>query len=163
MADGVVIALTLAVMLVGVVGVVVPVLPGVVVVGTAAIVATFVLGIDAAGWALVVAITALTLAGATASIVLPARRGRRGDAARSSLAIAAAGGLVGFFVVPVLGLPIGAVLGLFAAELRRTGDRDRAWNTTRSVVTAYGLGVLVELVVAIAIIATWLTATLLRL
>lgn len=163
MSDGVVIVLTLLVMLVGVAGVVIPVLPGVLLVGAAGIVATFVLGIDPVGWALVVALTIVTGVGLVASYVLPARRGLRGEAARSSLWIAIVAAAAGFFVIPVVGLIVGALVGLFGAELSRTGDRDRAWATTRSVLAAYGIGIAVELAAALVAIVLWLGVTLVRL
>jgi uncharacterized protein len=161
--DAVIIGLTLAVMFVGVVGVVLPVLPGVAIVGIAGIVATFALGIDAAGWVLVVVLGLLTVAGAGASLALPARRGLKGDAARSSLALAAVLALVGFFVVPVVGLILGGLLGLYLGELNQHGNGDRAWVSTKSVAKAYGVGVLVELATALLLIAIWLPATLVRL
>jgi uncharacterized protein len=161
--DAVIIGLTLVVMLVGLVGVVMPVLPGVAIVGIAGIVATFALGIDTAGWVLVIVLGLLTIAGAGASIALPTRRGMKGDAARSSLALAAVLAVVGFFVVPVLGLILGALLGLYLGELNRHGDGERAWGSTRSVAKAYGIGVLVELATSLLLIAIWLPATLLRL
>lgn len=163
MSDQIVVALTVLVMLVGIAGVVVPFLPGVFVVGAAAIVSTFVLGVDASGWLLVITIGLLTLGGAGASMALPARRGLRGDAARSSLALAAALGIVGFFVLPIVGMPAGALGGLYVGELQRHGDRARAWASTRDVLRAYGLGVLVEFGAALLIVAIWLPGTLLRL
>ncbi|MEX1163065.1 MAG: DUF456 family protein [Nitriliruptor sp.] len=163
MSDAVIIGLTLGVMLVGLVGVVVPVLPGVVLVGLAGIVATFALGIDTVGWVLVVVLAVVTLAGAGASYALPAQRGLKGDAARSSLALAAVLGVVGFFVIPVVGLILGALLGLYLGEVGRHGDRTRAWASTRSVLKAYGVGVLVEMGAALLLIAIWLVTTLVRL
>ncbi|MEX1177970.1 MAG: DUF456 domain-containing protein [Nitriliruptor sp.] len=163
MTDVAIVVVTIVVMIVGLAGVVLPVLPGVALIGIAGIAATFALGIDAAGWALVVVLGVLTLAGAGASYALPTRRGLKGDAARSSLVLAAALGVVGFFLIPVVGLIVGALAGLFLGEIGRHGDRDRAWASTRSVLRAYGLGVLVEMGAALAIIAVWLVATLLRL
>jgi uncharacterized protein YqgC (DUF456 family) len=161
--DQIVVALTLLVMIVGLAGVVVPLVPGILVVGLAAVVSTFALGIDASGWLLVATVTLITLGGAGASMALPARRGLRGDAARSSLALAAALGLVGFFVIPVVGMPVGALGGLYLGEINRHGDRARAWVSTRDVLRAYGLGVLVEFGAALLVIAVWLPGTLLRL
>jgi uncharacterized protein len=161
--DAVIIGLTLAAMFVGVIGVVVPILPGVAIVGIAGIVATFALGIDTAGWVLVIVLGLLTIAGAGASLALPARRGIKGDAARSSLTLAAVLAVVGFFVVPVVGLILGALLGLYLGELNRHNDRNRAWASTTSVAKAYGVGVLVELATALLLIAIWLPATLVRL
>ncbi len=43
-------------------------------------------------------------------------------------------GVVGFFVVPVLGLPLGFVLGVFLGELAAASEvpdpRPRAWRST---------------------------------
>lgn len=163
MSDQIVVVLTLVVMLVGLAGVVIPFIPGVIVVGAAAIVSTFVFGITASGWLLVGTVALIALGGAGASMALPARRGLRGDAARSSLALAAALGLVGFFAIPIVGLPLGALGGLFIGELNRHGDRSRAWASTLDVTKAYGLGVLVELGAALLIIAIWLPGAVLRL
>ncbi len=162
MSEQIVVVLTLAVMLVGLAGVVIPILPGVVLVGVAAIVSTFVLGISASGWLMVVTIALITLGGAGASIALPARKGLSGDAARSSLALAAALGVVGFFVIPIVGLPVGALGGLYLGELQQHHDRRRAWASTRQVLRAYGLGVLVEFGAALLIIVIWLPGTILR-
>lgn len=163
MSDQIVVMLTLLVMIVGLAGVVVPLVPGILLVGLAAVVSTFALGIDASGWLMVGTITLIALGGAGASMALPARRGLRGDAARSSLALAAALGLIGFFVIPVVGMPVGALGGLYLGEINRHGDRARAWASTRNVLRAYGLGVLVEFGAALLVIAVWLPGTLLRL
>lgn len=163
MPDLLVVVLTMVVMFAGLVGVAIPVIPGVVVVGAAAIVSTFVLGITASGWLMVGTIALITLGGAGASMILPARRGLRGGAERASLGLAFALGLVGFFVVPVIGMPLGALGGLYLGELNRHGDRTAAWAYTLDVLKAYGVGVLVEFGAAILIIAIWLPGTLLRL
>lgn len=163
MSEQIVVMLALLVMIVGLAGVVVPLVPGILLVGLAAVVSTFALGVDASGWLMVATITLITLGGAGASMALPARRGLRGDAARSSLALAAGLGLIGFFVIPVVGMPVGALGGLYLGEINRHGDRARAWASTRNVLRAYGLGVLVEFGAALLVIAVWLPGTLLRL
>ena len=48
----------------------------------------------------------------------------------SSLVVGGVLGVVGFFVVPVIGLPLGFVLGIYLAELQRVG-RAQAWPATR--------------------------------
>jgi uncharacterized protein len=161
--DLAIVGVTVLVMLVGLVGVVVPVLPGVFIVGVAGIVSTFALGIDSAGWALVVVLGLLTVVGAGASVVLPARRGVRGEAARSSLLLALLGGVVGFFFIPVAGIVVGAVGALYLAEAQRTGDRQRALTTTREVLIGYGIGVLVEFGIALLLIVIYLAGTAYRL
>jgi hypothetical protein len=61
-------------------------------------------------------------------------------------------GAVGFFVVPVVGLFLGFVLGIYLAELARLGSA-QAWPSTVHALKAVGLSVVIELVAALA--ATW--------
>lgn len=164
MTEAAIVAGTVALLLVGLAGVVVPVLPGVLLVGGAATLGTVLLGVDTAGtWVLLATIATLTVVGVAASWVLPARRGVQGGASRSSLAVAAAGALVGFFAIPVVGLPVGAVIGLYGAERHRTGEHAQAWRATRQVVTGYGVGVLIELAISVLIVATWVGWVVVRL
>jgi uncharacterized protein len=61
-------------------------------------------------------------------------------------------GVVGFFVVPVIGLFIGFVVGVFAAEWRRLGHA-RAWPSTKHALKAAGLSILIEL--CFGVLAAW--------
>ena len=53
-------------------------------------------------------------------------------------------GVVGFFVIPVVGLFVGFVLGIYLAERRRVGQAD-AWPSTKAALRAVGLSILIEL------------------
>ena len=64
-------------------------------------------------------------------------------------------GLIGFFVIPVVGLPLGAVAGVYLAERRRLGTHELAWRSTVTVVKAFGVGVLIEMGAGVAMIAAW--------
>jgi uncharacterized protein len=156
------VGLALAVMVVGLVGVVVPVLPGLLLVWIAAVGTMLLLGTDLAGWAVAVVLTMLFAVGSAATIWLPARQGRRGGVPLRSLLAALLGAVVGFVVLPVVGFLVGAFAGLLAGEYQRHGD----WGTARAsvgrVLRAYGIGVVVELVVGVAMIGTWIVALLVR-
>lgn len=84
--------------------------------------------------------------------------GRRLSAAgipgRSSLAGVVLG-IVGFFVVPFIGLPLGFVLGVFLAELARRRQWDVAWRATVVAVKAAVLSVWIELMTAVVITLGW--------
>ncbi|MFA9429549.1 DUF456 domain-containing protein [Egicoccus sp. AB-alg2] len=160
--DPVVAVLALLVMLVGLVGVIVPVLPGLLLVWLAGVATTLFVATDAAGWTIAAALTVLFAVGTGATIWLPARHGRRGGVPMRSLGIAAAGAIVGFFAIPVVGFLIGGALGLLVSEQQRLGGWDRAWRSVLGVVRAYGIGVLVELVVGVTMILIWGVAALVR-
>lgn len=62
--------------------------------------------------------------------------------------------MVGFFVVPVVGLFLGFVVGVYAAEHRRLGAR-LAWPSTRAALGAVGLALLIELAAAVVAASVW--------
>jgi hypothetical protein len=58
---------------------------------------------------------------------------------------------VGFFVIPVVGLVVGFVAGIYLSELARLGSA-AAWPATKAALRAVGLAVLIEL--AAGLVAT---------
>jgi uncharacterized protein YqgC (DUF456 family) len=149
------VAATAVAMAVGLVGVVVPLLPGLSLIWAAALAYGLLTGFGATGW---VAFTLITLLGAGAvglKFILPQRRGRASGAPTSTLLVGAAAGVAGFFLVPVVGLILGAILGVFGAEWLRTGERAAAWRSTAGVVVGIGLATALELGAAVAMIFVW--------
>lgn len=148
--------------LLGLVGVAIPVLPGLLLVFLATAGTLLLQGASGAVWLVVGVLTVLALSGTAASTVLPARRAAGDGAPTGSLALAGVGAVVGFFVIPVLGLVVGGVLGLLLAEQRRLGDWAPAWRSSKRVLSAYGVGVLVELLIGVAMGTLWLVVFVVR-
>jgi uncharacterized protein YqgC (DUF456 family) len=145
--------------LIGLVGIVIPVLPGSILIGLAVLVWAVLTGTQAA-W-LVFAICAVLLAaGATITWILTARHTRAAGVPQRSLVIAGLAGIIGFFVVPVIGLLLFFPAGLFLAEYLRLQDRALAWRSTLVALKATGLGILSELGLALVAAAVWLVAVL---
>lgn len=144
------------VMVVGLVGVVVPALPGtLLILGAGVGWAALVEEAGSGRWAVVGVMAALFVAGTVAKYVLPGRR-LSGDLPRSTLLAGAAGAVAGFFVIPVVGLLVGGVLGVYLAETRRLGPGAEARRSTVQVLKAVGVGILAELTAGVLMIATWL-------
>ena len=61
--------------------------------------------------------------------MVPQQRLRTSGVASRSTIIGGLVGIVGFFVVPVVGLVLGFVVGVYASELQRVGPR-LAWTST---------------------------------
>jgi uncharacterized protein len=140
----------------GLLGVVVPVLPGLVLVWLGIALWAFDQG-DGRSW-LVLAVATLVLAlGTVIKYALPGRRLKDAGVPGASLFTGAVFGVVGFFVIPVIGLPIGFVLGVFVAELLRQGAAGRAWPSTVHALRAVGLSMLIELGAGLLATAIWLT------
>ena len=142
------------VMLVGLLGVVVPLLPGTaLILGAGVVWAAFVVDDGATRWVVVAVMAALFLVGLVLKYALPGRH-LAGRLPRRTLLLGAAGAVLGFFVLPPLGLLIGGVAGVYVAEAQR--DRATAWRSTVQVLTAIGLGVLAELAAGVLMVAAWL-------
>ena len=156
------VALTVAAALlvvVGLVGVVVPVLPGLVlVVGGIGLWA--VPRNDAVGWTVLGVAVAVVALGTVAKYALPGARMRAAGVPGRTLLAGGVLGVVGFFAVPVVGLVLGFVLGVYLAERARLG-RAGAWPSTRTALTAVGWGVLIELAAGLLATAVWVGALVL--
>lgn len=144
------------VMLVGVVGVVVPVLPGLLLVWAAGLVWVWQDGGGAGRVAVGVLLTVLLVVGTLAKYLLPARSASGAGAPRSTVALGALGAVVGFFVIPVVGVVVGGVVAVYLAELHRLRDGRAAGRSTWAVLRAVGIGMLVELATAVLMVGTWL-------
>ena len=146
----VLVALAIAV---GLVGVIVPILPGSLLVLGAILVWALDVGSTTA-WIVFAAATTFIALGGVVKYVVPGRRLRENDIPGSTLMVGGVLGIVGFFVIPVIGLLIGFVLGVYLAELRRVGS-EAAWPATKHALRAVGLSILIELVASLCAAATW--------
>lgn len=145
----------LFVMLVGLAGIAVPVLPGLSLVWLAAVGSMALDGWSRGAWVTAAVVTTLFAAAQIAEYALPARAGRAAGAPRSSLVAGAALGVIGFFLIPVIGFVLGGVGGVYLAERSRLGEHDAAWRTTWTVLKSVGLAALLQLLAGVLIIAVW--------
>ena len=144
----------------GLIGVLVPVLPGLVLVWVAILVWALAVR-DSAAWTVLALATVLFAAGTIAKYVVPGRRLRRAGVPWRSTAVGAVAGLVGFFVIPVVGLVVGFVLGVYLAEWRRLQAPGPAWRSTRHALAAAGVSMLIELGAGVVMAGCWLAGVLL--
>lgn len=151
--SGLEVAVALVVAL-GIVGTVVPLMPGDAMIVGAVLLWAVVTGGPTAWWVLS-GCAALVLLGALVKYVVPGRRLRAAGVATPTLACGAVFAVIGFFVVPVVGLVLGFVAGVFVAEWSRRRRWDAAWTSTRRALAAVGLGVLIDLVFALAAGVLW--------
>lgn len=145
-----VIALVIAV---GLVGIVVPVLPGLLLIAAALVGWAAYTG-GAVAWAVAAVGVLVLAAGALVKYAVAGRHMRAKGVPQRTVVVGGLAGIVGFFVVPVVGLPLGFVVGVYAVELQRLG-RERAWPATRHALTAVGLAVLIELFAGFVAAGVW--------
>ena len=145
--------------LIGVVGVVVPVLPGWILVWAAILVWATEIHQPYA-W-VVLAVASLSIAiSQIAKWILPERQLRTAGVKRSSMMTGALLGIVGFFVVPVIGLVIGFVAGVYVAEFSRSASAAHACHSVRQALKSTGVSMLIELAGVLVAAGSWLTAVL---
>jgi uncharacterized protein len=144
---------------VGLVGIVVPLVPGMLLV-YGAILVWAVVEHTVASWVTVGIVTVVVGATTAVKYLWPVRRMRRAEVGTSALLAGGLLGIVGFFVIPVFGLVIGFILGVYLAELLRRQDLRRAWASTVHAVKGVALSTGVEFAGALAATVTWLVAVL---
>lgn len=140
---------------IGLAGILVPLLPGTLLIWAAIAVWAFVVG-TATAWVVLGVVTALLGAGILVKYLWPARRMRAADVSNRTLLAGAVLGVIGFFVIPVAGLVLGFVVGVYLAELAQRRDGRRAWASTVHAIKGVALSVGVELAAALLATATWL-------
>jgi uncharacterized protein YqgC (DUF456 family) len=144
-------------MVIGVVGVIIPMLPGLVLCWVAVLAWAIFGKVESGGrWAVLAVATVIAVLGIVVKYAWPGRNLKRSGVPNMSLLAGGALGLIGFFVIPVVGLVIGFVLGVWLAERARLGDNALAWPSTRSALKAAGLAMLIELGTALSIAVTWI-------
>ena len=64
-------------------------------------------------------------------------------------------GIVGFFLIPVVGIFVGFIGGIYLAELIRLKSVADAWPTTVAAMKAAGISALIDLASAVFATAVW--------
>lgn len=153
MSTGGLIAVAVAIA-VGLLGILVPLLPGTLLVWAAIAVWAALEG-TTVSWAVLGVVTAVLGVGLLVKYLWPARRMRAADVSGRTLAAGAVLGIVGFFVIPVVGLVIGFVLGVYLAELITQRDPGRAWTATGHAAKGAALSAGVELAAGLLATVVW--------
>lgn len=138
---------------IGIAGTVLPILPGLVLVWLSCLAYGLVEGFGAVGWTAMVVISLLAAAGLVAGIRVPQRAAAAGGIGVRGQVFAAILAVVGFFVIPVVGAPLGFVVGVWLAARTRHGDR--AWAVTRSTVRALVTAAGLQLAAGLGMGVTW--------
>jgi uncharacterized protein YqgC (DUF456 family) len=144
--------------LVGLVGIVVPVLPGSILI-LGAVLVWAVQASSTTAWVVFALVTTFLVVGGIVKYALPGRGLRTAGVPNRTLVLGGLLGIVGFFVIPVVGLVVGFVLGVYLSELMRVGT-ELAWPSTRAALKAVGLSMLIELAAGLLAAATWLAGAI---
>ena len=139
---------------VGILGIVVPVVPGLLL----ALAGVLIWAVDTGGtsaWVVLGICVGLYAAGLAVKFLVPGRRLKQQGVGTGTLLLAVVIGIVGFFVVPVVGGPLGFVLGIYLVERLRSGDGAVAWARTKHALRAVLTSMGIELTTGLLIAVTW--------
>ncbi|NYG57886.1 hypothetical protein BJ980_000809 [Nocardioides daedukensis] len=152
----VIVALAIAV---GLVGIVLPMLPGSLLILAAVLGWALHLG-ETTGWVVFAVATTFLAVGTLVKYLVPGRSMKKSGVPNRTLLAGGVLGIVGFFVIPVVGVVVGFVLGVYLAELQRVGQA-QARRTTRAALTAVGVSILIEFAFALLATLTWIIGVVL--
>lgn len=153
--DVVVSVVTGILVLIGLAGIVVPILPGSITIIVGLLVWAFFVG-GPVGWVVFAVGTLLCLTGMLGTYVLTGRVLKREKVPNRSVVVGLVVGVVGMFLVPVVGLPLGFALGLFAAEYLRVGEVPGALKSSWAAIKAAARGILLEFGLSGLAVVAWL-------
>ena len=142
---------------VGVAGVVIPILPGSILIIGALLVWAFTVT-SSPGWTALAVGGVCALVGLLAGTILTGRKLRQRKIPGRSITVGLVLGVAAMFVIPVVGLIVGFVVGRLLSEAARLRDFRAAVTSSGEALKALGLGIVVELLLACAAGSAWILA-----
>lgn len=136
--------LVVAALVVAAAGIIVPVLPGTVLALAALLLWAVVTG-GSIAWGAFAIMTVVIAVGQVLKYLLPHRSMTAAGVPGRSILIGGVAAIVGFFVIPFVGLVLGFVGGLYLAEHLRLRDWPQARESTWVAMKATGFSILIEL------------------
>ena len=153
--DTALVVLVAIVMVIGAGGTVLPILPGLWLIWAAALGYGLFGGFGVVGWVTMALITGLAVAGTASGVYLPQRKAASIGVPWWGQLAALACAVAGFFIVPIVGAPLGFVVGILVVTLARErhfqGALTATWATLKSMLLASGL----QFAIGLAMVALW--------
>jgi uncharacterized protein YqgC (DUF456 family) len=150
-----VIVFVAVIMVIGLAGTVLPILPGLWLIWAAALGYGFYDGFGIWGWFALVLITVLAAVGTAGAIYVPQRTASSIGVPWWGQVLALAGAVAGFFLVPVVGAPLGFAVGILVVTLVRErhvqGALAATWATLKSMLLASGI----QFAIGLAMVVVW--------
>jgi len=159
--DALVFGLTIAFMVVGLIGMVVPIIPGTILIWLGVLGYAIVENFQAIGPGTLVIISLIGLVTGTADIWLTLLGARSGGASGLSIIYGMLGGVLGFFVlgavIPIIGSLLGGLLGYALGILLGQYQKLRDWNLALKAsfggIVGWGVATVVQIVGGIMMVA----------
>ncbi|WP_265444050.1 DUF456 domain-containing protein [Flexivirga meconopsidis] len=149
-----------AMIVVGILGLIVPVLPGLLLCLAGVLLWAWHVG-SATSWTVFGVCVAVAAVGWVVQYTVPNRRLKEAGVPGLAKLAGLVGAVVGFFVIPYVGLFVGFVVGVYLAEQVRLRNPGRAWAATKAAVKAVLTSIGIELAAAVLVSWIWVAGLLL--
>ncbi len=147
--------LAFLVMVVGLIGTLIPVLPSIELIWLAALGYGIFSGWGTWGPWLFGLLTIILIIGEFVMWWLGNTTSRQTGASWAAIAASIVLGLIGIFIIPIVGALLGAMLGVFLVELYRRRDWREAMKATTGVLYGAGLSFGAQIVIALVMMGIW--------
>ena len=143
-------------MAIGIMGTLIPFIPGLGLVWFAGALWAYFDGGDGTRMWLLAVMTLFAVIGFALQFILPDKAATSDSPPKYTIFIGALAGIVGFFLIPVIGAPIGFLAGVYANYFLNTGNSAQAWSSTIKTAVAFGWAVIAQFVCSFLIAITWI-------
>lgn len=150
-----ILALTQAVILIGLFGLIVPIFPGVVVIWLAILGYGIVKGFGSLGTVVFVITTLLMLGGTLVDNLFMGAGARKQGASWLTIATALLAGVLGTLFFPPLGGVLAAPLAVLILEYLRSRDALQAWRALKGLAAGWGLSFIARFGIGVIMMALW--------
>lgn len=148
--------LTALAMVVGLFGTLVPILPGLMLIWGLTVLYGFLIGeFGTIGIAIVIFQTVIVIVSVAKGFVVPKKASDAYGTSGAAQIAALIGAIIGFFAIPVVGLPVGALAGVLAVEYTKHKTFAAAWQATKGVLVGFGINGLIDFVLGWVMIGAW--------
>ena len=147
-------------MLIGIIGIIVPILPGMLLVWLTLLGYAWVTDFEIIKLWMLVILTLVAIVTGTASIWLPYLGAKSLGASKRSAFLGFIGGVIGTFIMPLVGTVIGYAVGIILGEYHKHRDLRVAIKRSIGGVAGWGISTVVELAGALTIFIVFLLIAL---
>ena len=142
-------------MLVGLLGLLIPVIPGLVIIWIAALAYGAILGFEFPAWLIFTILTIIMIVGSLMDNLIMGKQAFKQGASWVSILLAILFGVIGTFILPIIGSFIGAILALFLSEWIRRKDWRKAMDATTGWAVGCGWAIVLRFGMGLVMIVLW--------
>jgi uncharacterized protein YqgC (DUF456 family) len=156
MTDTIANILILGIMTVGLLGLLIPVIPGLVIIWLASLAYGIGVGFQTPGWIFFSILSVIMVVGSVVDNLVMGQQAHKTGASWISVLLAMLFGVIGTFILPIIGGFIGALAALFLAEWIRRKNWREAMTATTGWAVGCGWAIVIRFILGLLMIGIWI-------